>query len=187
MSKRDEQVLKPVNEKQPSLFNVETKGKRLDTRIANLILRRLGLPADTVIFKHKSTYYYYVDNESVMAIDLSKLIRSKGFANASQPLLPYFYVGHLDSGHDKTPANTKKPVPPKRAEKLLLLILDKKGREYLVGDLAEEYTEIAAKQGERFAKVWYYKQVAASAWPMIRKGVRWGLIASVGEWIRRII
>jgi len=27
--------------------------------------------------------------------------------------------------------------------------------------------------------------VAASAWPMVRKAVRWGLLAWVEEWIRR--
>ncbi|MDQ1593257.1 MAG: hypothetical protein QOG71_3884 [Pyrinomonadaceae bacterium] len=70
---------------------------------------------------------------------------------------------------------------------MLLLILKKDERVNIPGDLAEEYGEIAVKHGARFAKVWYYKQVAASAWPMIRKGVRWGVLASVGEWIRRII
>lgn len=78
-------------------------------------------------------------------------------------------------------------IPPQLGERMLLLILKKDERVNIPGDLAEEYGEIAVKHGARFAKVWYYKQVAASAWPMIRKGVRWGVLASVGEWIRRII
>jgi hypothetical protein len=187
MSKRDEQVLKPKDKKQHSLFHVEPSREKIDRYTAGLLRRRLGLPPGAVLVKYNATHYYYVDNGSVREIDLSKFIRNKAFANDSQPLLPYFYADYVDSKHDKTPASTKTPVPPKRAEKLLLLILDKKGREYLVGDLAEEYTEIAANQGEQFAKVWYYKQVAASAWPMIRKVLRFGLYIWIGEWIRQRI
>lgn len=79
-------------------------------------------------------------------------------------------------------------LPPQLGERILLLVLrTKEERVNIPGDLEEEFKQIAAKHGARFAKVWYYKQVAASAWPMIRKGVRWGLLASLGEWIRRII
>lgn len=78
-------------------------------------------------------------------------------------------------------------VSPRLGERILLLILTKEERINIPGDLEEEYRGIAAKHGARFAKVWYYRQVAGSAWPMIRKAVRWGLLASVGEWIRRII
>lgn len=76
---------------------------------------------------------------------------------------------------------------PTFGERLLLLILTKDERVNIPGDLEEEYRGIAAKHGERFAKVWYYKQVAASAWPMVRKAVGWGLMASIGAWIRKFI
>jgi hypothetical protein len=78
-------------------------------------------------------------------------------------------------------------APPRFGERILLLILTKEERVNIPGDLEEEYRSIAAKHGARYAKLWYYKQVAASAWPMVRKAARWGLLASVGEWIRRII
>ncbi len=79
-------------------------------------------------------------------------------------------------------------LPPRLGERILLLILrTKEERVNIPGDLEEEFKQIATKHGARFANVWYYKQVAASAWPMIRKGIRWGAIASVGEWIRRYI
>jgi hypothetical protein len=77
--------------------------------------------------------------------------------------------------------------PPLLGERILLLILTKEDRVNIPGDLAEEFSEIAAKHGNRYAELWYYKQVAASAWPMIRKAIRWSLLASVGEFIRRII
>lgn len=78
--------------------------------------------------------------------------------------------------------------PPQLGEQLLLLILRTKDeRINIPGDLAEEYGEIKVKHGARFAKVWYYKQVAASAWPMIRKALRFGLYIWIGEWIRQRI
>jgi hypothetical protein len=76
-------------------------------------------------------------------------------------------------------------IPPQFGERILLLILTKEERVNIPGDLEEEYRGIAAKHGVRFAKLWYYKQVAASAWPLIRKAIRWGILAWVGEWIRR--
>jgi hypothetical protein len=80
-----------------------------------------------------------------------------------------------------------KTESPRLGERLLLLILSKEDRVNIPGDLEEEFAEIATKHGARYAKLWYYKQVAGSAWPMIRKAVGWGLLASIGEWIRRII
>ncbi|MBV9960115.1 MAG: hypothetical protein JO360_16940 [Acidobacteria bacterium] len=78
-------------------------------------------------------------------------------------------------------------APPKRAEQALLLMLSKEEREHLIGDLAEEYSEIESIHGERFANLWYSKQAVASAWPLIWKALRWGVWASIGAWIRRII
>lgn len=77
--------------------------------------------------------------------------------------------------------------PPKRAVQLLLLLLTKEARENLIGDLAEEFIDIQVKHGMTFARVWYWKQVAGSAWPLMKKAVRWGLLASIGEWVRRLI
>lgn len=77
--------------------------------------------------------------------------------------------------------------PPRLGERLLLLILTKEDRINVPGDLEEEFAHIAVKHGDRFAKVWYYKQVAASAWPMSLKAIRWGIFAWMSEWIRRHI
>lgn len=81
----------------------------------------------------------------------------------------------------------KASMPPPFGVRALLLILNKDERINIPGDLEEEFAEIATKHGARFAKVWYYKQVAGSAWPMIRKGVRWGVWAWIGEWLRQRI
>jgi hypothetical protein len=78
-------------------------------------------------------------------------------------------------------------APPQLGEKALLLLLSKDEREYLLGDLAEEFALYQSKYGNRFAKVWYYKQVISSAWPLLRKYLRWGVFIWVEEWIRRHI
>lgn len=75
--------------------------------------------------------------------------------------------------------------PPELGEFALYLILSKEDREYLIGDLREEFIEVRARFGSKKASVWYYKQVLTSAWPLIRKAIRLGVIAWIGEWIRR--
>ena len=57
---------------------------------------------------------------------------------------------------------------PKRAEKLLYLILPQEWRDSLPGDLEEEYrTIIAPKFGRRYARLWYWKQVLVSIWRVL--------------------
>jgi hypothetical protein len=93
----------------------------------------------------------------------------------------------VNSASQGASQKSKPLLPPRVGERMLLLVLSKDERVNIPGDLEEEFSEIAVKHGEQFAKVWYYKQVATSAWPMIRKALRWGGLASVGEWIRRMI
>lgn len=84
-------------------------------------------------------------------------------------------------------ANYPKSYPPVAGEKLFVLILSREERRTnILGDLAEEYCELAEKFGERFATLWYYKQVAASVLPLIRKAARWSLLLWAGELIRKL-
>ena len=63
--------------------------------------------------------------------------------------------------------------PPERARFLLNLCLSRPDGEYLIGDLEEEYqTIILPEFGLRRAKLWYWKQVIWSIWPMIGSRVR---------------
>jgi hypothetical protein len=79
-------------------------------------------------------------------------------------------------------------APPTRAKKLLLLILTREERATdIIGDLTEEHAEIEAEYGIKFANFWYWKQVAASAWPLLKKALGWGLLASIWRWIYRLI
>lgn len=101
--------------------------------------------------------------------------------------LPVALVGQQGAAAKaNTGAAHRMTTPPRLGERMILLILrTKEERANIPGDLEEEFKLIAATHGERYAKLWYYKQVVASAWPLIRKAVGWGLLASIGEWIRR--
>jgi hypothetical protein len=78
--------------------------------------------------------------------------------------------------------------PPRKAERLLLLLLSRNPSELsIIGDLSEEFFGIASRHGIRFAKIWYWKQVAASAFPFLRVALRSAFLALIGEWIRRRI
>jgi len=62
---------------------------------------------------------------------------------------------------------------PRVAEYLVFLVLPKKDRESVQGDLEEEYyTTILPKFGSGKAKLWYWKQVVWSIWPIVSMQVR---------------
>lgn len=91
-------------------------------------------------------------------------------------------------GHQSYSEVPEQLSPPQLGERILLIVLrTKEERLNIPGDLEEEYRGIAAKYGERYARLWYYKQVAASAWPMVRKMIRWGVLTWVAEFVRRRI
>jgi len=73
---------------------------------------------------------------------------------------------------------------PFHAEYLLHLLLAKQEREALIGDLLEEYKQILHHFGKRYADVWFYKQVAFSIWPFVRRIVT---RAAAFLWLSRLI
>jgi hypothetical protein len=83
----------------------------------------------------------------------------------------------VDSGGRLHSPNTE--TPPKKAEYLLYYLLTKRDRESIPGDLEEEYrTVIVPKFGPQYARIWYWKQVICSVWPII--GCRLRRIVSIG-------
>ncbi len=61
--------------------------------------------------------------------------------------------------------------PPRIAEHLLRYILRTPDRDYILGDLAEQYRQTAMTGGGQFrASLWYWKQVAQSIPPMWQRG-----------------
>lgn len=72
-------------------------------------------------------------------------------------------------------ASVRQTNPPRSAQFALLLI-PKRNREHLIGDLEEEYRTIVLPQyGSFLAMCWYFEQVALTigcyAWPTIRKAL----------------
>ena len=78
--------------------------------------------------------------------------------------------------------------PPQFGEYLLYFFLSKKERDNILGDLQEEYSEVFLKFRKTKARIWFYKQVFTSIWPLLRRAVlKWAALGGIGEWIRRIV
>jgi hypothetical protein len=80
---------------------------------------------------------------------------------------------------------------PPRFAAYLLRFLPKEQRDALLGDLEEEYREIYAQHGRRQAWFWYWCQALTSFGPLLWRAVRnltkWGILAWLGDVVRRII
>jgi hypothetical protein len=83
--------------------------------------------------------------------------------------------------YNATVGNSRAPF---HAEYLLHLLLAKQEREALIGDLLEEYKQIVHYFGKRYADIWFYKQVAFSIWPFVRRIVT---RAAALLWLSRFI
>jgi hypothetical protein len=55
-----------------------------------------------------------------------------------------------------------RPSPPLSAEKLLLFALPPRISDPIIGDLAERLPLIQERHGDRFARVWYWRQALGS-------------------------
>jgi hypothetical protein len=65
---------------------------------------------------------------------------------------------------------------PPRAAKFMLLLVPKRHREHLIGDLEEEYiTILLPEYGARKAQCWYWWQVAISVGPLLRAQIKRGV------------
>lgn len=78
--------------------------------------------------------------------------------------------------------------PPINAQFLLYLFLEKNGREEAVGDALETYSQHVERLGKFRADILFYREVALSALPFIKRVVaKAGGLLLLGEWIRRNI
>jgi putative ABC transport system permease protein len=59
--------------------------------------------------------------------------------------------------------------PPRFAERLLEALIDGRDREYVLGDLAEQYGRFSEQRGERLARRWYWRQVVGAVVPSLRR------------------
>ena len=86
---------------------------------------------------------------------------------------------------DRLEQSCETVAPPKLAT-LLVLLIPKKNREHILGDLDEEYrTVLVPRYGLRTAKLWYWWQVGISVLQLVWSQVKWGTaIAWLWERIR---
>lgn len=135
---------------------------------------------------------YFLAHPTIQSASLGEILEYLAATNTLTPRPSQSSANEVnDLGKTSTESELPEPSseskassPPAFGECMLLLVLTKAERVNIPGDLEEEFRGIAAKHGARYAKFWYYKQVAASAWPMIRKAIWMGLLTWVGEWIR---
>jgi hypothetical protein len=84
--------------------------------------------------------------------------------------------------------NKNPPAVPKAAEYILFLVLSKKDRDAVLGDLEETFHEAYAKYGLRKAQFAYWFQVLNSigpfVWARASKLFGWGLGAAILAWIK---
>ena len=74
------------------------------------------------------------------------------------------------------------------AEWLLAWVMTKEQREDVLGDLLQEYlTDKVPVHGPRWAKVWFWSQIARSFWPFLRAGVQRAItVAMLVKLFRRL-
>lgn len=91
--------------------------------------------------------------------------------------------------HDDFKNKIDNTVPPS-AEKLLYLLLPKKKRDDVIGDLEEEYEKVVRKFGYSFARRWYWFQASTSILSMTaehwKKMVAAGLVVKLFSLVKGI-
>lgn len=80
-----------------------------------------------------------------------------------------------------------KQRPPQFAEYLLYLLLSKKEREHLIGDLEEDYLLVYTKFGQQQARFFYYCQVIRSLGPLFLRAFKRVVTWSVLQWIGNLV
>ena len=80
------------------------------------------------------------------------------------------------------------PRPPSGAEYLLFLLLSRKDRDTVIGDLTECYPKVLRRFSKRRANVWYCKEAASFLFPQLRRALlKIGALVWLGRVLRRLI
>jgi hypothetical protein len=78
--------------------------------------------------------------------------------------------------------------PPINPEYILYLLLRRNEREVVIGDLIEGYGQVFQRFDKRSADIWFYKQVAGSLLPLLRRTLlRLGALVWLGRILRRLV
>lgn len=94
---------------------------------------------------------------------------------------------HLEEIEDKYNKVDQETKPPINARFLLTCILPRESREAVLGDLEEDYQDVAEEFGEKRANIFYWCQVAKSLGPLVSDRLKSIWDAVVGAVIERMI
>jgi hypothetical protein len=160
----DPEWLKLLMDFQASVENVSQENVKADMRF--------WVPSDAKELQ-KSLIYYFSHTNEVPPKNLSRVLK----------LMRYYWefqgsIKEIESS----------PRPPFNAEYLLYLLLRKEERDVVIGDLIECYGKIRGRFSKRRADIWFYKQVAGSLLPLLRRALlRIGALVWLGQVLRRLI
>jgi hypothetical protein len=133
-------------------------------------------------FEHAATYATQEFESSQRNASKSKQQKARDLGRTIGALLT---IGLLFRAVSETKTECR---PPFNAEYLLHFFLRREERDEVIGDLIESYAHILRRFSKRRADIWFYKQVAASLWPLFRRAVM-KLVGLVwlGRFLRRLI
>tara|TARA_B100001250_G_C19596210_1_gene698549 strand:+ start:337 stop:876 length:540 start_codon:yes stop_codon:yes gene_type:complete len=78
--------------------------------------------------------------------------------------------------------------PPKRMQLLLRFALKPKDQAAILGDMEEIFHSMVVRYGYKTARRWYvWHALRSSVSQLVEKVAKWGVVAYIGETIRRII
>ena len=120
--------------------------------------------------------------EAVSEALLKAAIQMAGIPEAKNSIAANKAASMIALDHSVEPSDERVPpavVPPLYAHFLIYLLLPKKQRDGLLGDLNEEYPEVYATFGPRLAGIWYWKNVLFSFGPLLVQSV-----ARLVQWYR---
>lgn len=138
---------------------------------------RKGLPVHRVPGGQRQPVFAYA--QEIDAWLVSQDGKAAGPGTLDEPTSKPDLQGDDDGGASALPESqrakrTLRPVPPPRAAQFALLLIPKKNREHLVGDLEEEYrTKLFPKHGRFWAQLWYWEQTLVAlgfyVWPFLKR------------------
>lgn len=107
---------------------------------------------------------------------------------AKQELLATYRLNHNLRQSLIARSARRKPRPPFNAEYLLYLLVRADEREFVIGDLIEGYSQVLRRFDKQRADIWFYKQVAGSLLPLLRRALlKIGAFVWLGRVLQRLI
>ncbi len=131
--------------------------------------------------------YFDVSSKATIAKHISAL-EKRGLIKREHEPGRFTLAVKVKAAPPDTLCEATAPRPPFNAEYILYLLLARDERDFVIGDLIEGYGEISTRFNKRRADLWFYKQVAGSLWPLLRRALlEIQALAWLGRILRRLV